>query len=144
MSKEEVAGGGGEGFWRWDIPYMVWFRFHNPPKVLAKTGIRSNIWNLGSLRQYGQPEAVFFLLVLIWLWRDRYYDNVLIVIRRVCERQRRNLVKWDWLYYSLWRKLNGGVNGLSKLIYTENFSDALLWLWFQIHTRRPVCTAIPK
>ena len=31
---------GGECFWRWEIPYMVWFRFNTLLRVLAKTGIR--------------------------------------------------------------------------------------------------------
>lgn len=85
---------GGEGFWSWDIPYRVWLRFHTLLGVLAKTGIRPNIWKLSSIRQNGQPLAVFFLWVLIWVWRDRYLDYGLSVsmIRRACERQRRCLV----------------------------------------------------
>ena len=93
MSKEEVAGRKGAKDSGWDIPYMVWFRFHTLLRVLAKTGIRSNIWNLGSFRQYCQHGAVFFLWALICLWRDRYLDNALIVIRRACEWQRRILAK---------------------------------------------------
>lgn len=95
MSKEEVAGRGGRRLLALGHSIYGMVQISYPPQSASKNRYQVKHVELGSNTAIWPTVSRFFLWVLIWLRRDRYLDNALIVIRRACERQRRSLVKWD-------------------------------------------------